>query len=503
MMAVRLSNQLFATSGRRRFTTATTAVIAAFSAIGMMTEIPVLMIIGGVWLAVAVVVGSKVLAEVLADNYRLSEQVTELAERTETIARQLDDVEVLGRDLHHRANEVSDLADKVEHHHHQLDHRANEIADAVGDIDRRVGQNEQQAAALFDVTSDLACRVDDESAAVAAAHAEFDHRIDLVQDRSDAVAETQHSSDGAISEQLRQAVDAAARHAAREHTQWVFSVARARAEHIVRDRVLLLLTIHRTGGTMLYDMLRTHPDVAVDPLATTWRSLGMNGLRYPSVLSDVPGATLEVEITDGIGALIPAMPRFDGWTSSAPWLIEKAHPHFAGFDADRFAARVDDLGAAGIDVQVVYVVRDPIDVMWSMHEYKTRDASWYDDLSSDEIPEFVARSFRTLAAMHERRGGRVVDYASHRNADGPIVDLAADLTSPRRTHDELVRWHRFACTATDRGQRQERVPGTFLGTPDPERSPEGPDSGWTRHRPAVDEASAIWTSLTGAGTTTG
>ena len=47
-------------------------------------------------------------------------------------------------------------------------------------------------------------------------------------------------------------------------------------------RILLLFTVHRSGSTWLFDMLRTHPAIRVEPTTRAWTALGIDGWRCRS-----------------------------------------------------------------------------------------------------------------------------------------------------------------------------------------------------------------------------
>ncbi len=179
-------------------------------------------------------------------------------------------------------------------------------------------------------------------------------------------------------------------------------------------RILLLFTIHRSGSTWLFDMLRTHPAVRVEPTTRVWTALSMNGGRYPGAFHHADGASVPLEITPGWAAAIPAFPPAaipkGGFEEAERWALEKAHPEFVGFEASRLAARVRDLRGNGVAVEIVYGVRCPLDVMWSMAEYKSRDPKWYKKLPVGEIPRFIARSFEVLAEARALLGGSIIEY---------------------------------------------------------------------------------------------
>jgi hypothetical protein len=203
-----------------------------------------------------------------------------------------------------------------------------------------------------------------------------------------------------------------------------------------------------------------------------------------------------MEVQDGTGALIPALPQLAVQGRASKWLIEKAHPQFIDFEADRLADRIAALRAAGTEVRIAYVVRKPLDVLWSFYEYKVRDPAWYAWLSIEELPDFVLRSYRSLAELHGSEPATVLDYARHRDPEGPLVDFAAGLSCDPDEFDGEA-WHAFACAATDRETRREQLGGPFLGDRLAERHRDGPDERWHEYRAVIEEATSVWRRLVG------
>ncbi len=266
-------------------------------------------------------------------------------------------------------------------------------------------------------------------------------------------------------------------------------------------RILLLFTIHRSGSTWLFDMLRTHPSVRVEPTTRVWTALGIDGWRYPGAFHHVDGAAVPLEIAPGLAAAIPAFPPAaipeGGIEEAERWALEKAHPEFVGFRASRLAARVRDLRENGITVEIVYGVRCPVDVMWSMAEYKSRNPKWYKKLPVGEIPRFVARSFEALAEARTLLGGSVIEYENL--PDGAALNRLALRLAPAWSEAEATAWRAHAASATERSKRGERRGAGFLGTPDRARDPAGPDGAWAPAAADIEAAKAAHRRLTAEG----
>ena len=264
-------------------------------------------------------------------------------------------------------------------------------------------------------------------------------------------------------------------------------------------RLLLIFTIHRSGSTWLFDLLRTHPAVRLDPTTRAWAALGLEGWRYPGAFHHAAGAVLPLEFKPGRWTEIPSFPRACIPGAENPgeadrWALEKAHPEFAGFDAERLAARILDLRGKGVEVEIVYGVRKPLDAMWSMAEYKTREPAWYKHLPMEEVPRFFARSFDSLARMHTLMEGSVVDYRSL--PDGAAMKALCRRLAPSWGEAESAAWLSHAVSATCRSKRRQREASGFLGTRDRSRHPAGPGGAWAAGAAEIKVADAVWRRLT-------
>ena len=208
---------------------------------------------------------------------------------------------------------------------------------------------------------------------------------------------------------------------------------------------------------------------------------GRTDPRGEAIPYHADGASVPLEIAPGLAAAIPAVPPAaipeGGIEEAERWALEKAHPQFVGFRASRLAARVRDLRENDVAVEIVYGVRCPLDVMWSMAEYKSRGPEeWYRMLSVEEIPRFVARSFEALAETRTPLGGSVIEYENL--PDGAALNRLARRLAPAWGETEATAWRAHAASATERPKREERRGAGFLGTPDRPRDPAGPDGAW-------------------------
>ncbi len=267
-------------------------------------------------------------------------------------------------------------------------------------------------------------------------------------------------------------------------------------------RVLLVFTIHRSGSTWLFDLLRTHPAARVETTARVWEALGLNGWRYPGAFHHAAGAVLPLEIRPGRWAEIPAFPRacISGVASPSEaerWALEKAHPEFAGFDVERLAARVLELRGKGVEVELVYGVRKPLDSMWSMAEYKARNPGWYRKVPLEEVPRFIARSLDSLAEARALMGGSVIDYESL--PEGAAMRALGRRLDPAWGEAEAAAWLSHAAGATCRQGRQQRAAAGFLGERDGCRHEAGPDGAWAACGAEIAAADAAYRRLVAGG----
>ena len=243
-------------------------------------------------------------------------------------------------------------------------------------------------------------------------------------------------------------------------------------------RILLLFTIPRSGSTWLFDMLRTHPAVRLEPTARAWLALGMNGDRYPVALQHADGASLPVETSPGKAAAIPVFPpaamlEAGSIEEAERWALEKGYPQFVGFEAGRLAARIRDLRESGVEVEVVYGVRCPLAAMRSMAAYKRHDPEWLKHLPVAEIPQYVARSLETLLQLQSLFGGFVIEYESL--PDGAALARLARRLAPDWGEAEGKAWLAHAASVTERLQGAQRPGAGFLG---PSHDQAGPDDAW-------------------------
>jgi hypothetical protein len=321
--------------------------------------------------------------------------------------------------------------------------------------------------------ADLTAAVDaaraDLTAAVDAARADLEGRLEAE------VGESESQVNGRITESidtLRARITSAIE---RERSVRSLSIAKSLGGDDEPVRVLLLMTMHRSGSTRLFDIFRTHPATRIEPTVAVWDALGMRGRRYPVAFSDLPKSWRAIEVEHDKGATIAEIPQADLSVVGAPWALEKAHPEFCDFDVDRFAERVAAMRAGGIEVEVVYGVRRPIDAMWSMVAFQLRQPTWYARLGIVDLPTWIERSVSTMADMREQVPGAVIDFDDL--PDGGVVRSIATRLAPGWSDDDVDQWARFATDATSLNRPQAAGTG-FLGGSAESGGSDGPNGAW-------------------------
>ena len=265
--------------------------------------------------------------------------------------------------------------------------------------------------------------------------------------------------------------------------------------------ILLIISLHRSGSTLLYDIVRTHPATMIEPLARTWTEMGLTGRRYPAAFSNTPTADLAIEASLGMGAFIPSLPRFAGNLPAvaASWSVEKAHPQFYEFDGSTFATLLEafEKASPGRRVFTAFGLRQPLNAMWSMVEYKQRDPRWYAFLSEADIPAFVLQSLEAMQELALLRPGHVVDIDQLKPGHGPLRSIGRQLSDDSTDDTALDEWVKNAISLTKREDRVESENSGFLGPPDSRRHPDGPGGAWQSQADVLAAADRVYAAILG------
>lgn len=238
------------------------------------------------------------------------------------------------------------------------------------------------------------------------------------------------------------------------------------------ERLLLLVTLHRSASTTLFDIFRGHPDVFFESTSSLWNDVGLRGRRYPVDLSNGTSGDVAIEVEPGLGALVPASP---GGSRRPCIAIEKAHPQFFDFEVPEFAAHLRSLeGRTSYEISVMYGIRNPLDAMWSMAEYQQRNPAWYRFLDVDSIPSFIERSIVAIDELSTLIPGQIVDYEQTIAGDFALRAAFAGLNSPP-LDDRVFEDARSPFAPAARSRTQS---GRFLGEGSGARDRQGPEGAW-------------------------
>lgn len=347
----------------------------------------------------------------------------------------------------------------------------------------------------------VANQIDHESTMIRSRTTAFENRATTLEEK----AELMRVEQRALSDEIRELANSRETFD-RSITQLGSSIDRLRertlAELARRDStkglpesVVFLVAVPRSGSTWCFDMIRSVPSVFVEPSLLIWDAMGFDGRRYPAGLSNAEGSDLVVEVQHGVGATLP---RFVSEQQKQPkTAIEKLHPSFFGFSPEAFVNGLDALRSKrpDIDVKFVYVVRSPLETMWSMAAYKQRDPGWYSFLSIEEVPGQIRRTFDVIEDLAEKVPGKVVDFITTRD-DETWRDLFGFVDSSIAA-DSLDGLVATARRLTTRDKRKADQSGPFLGRVVDRNtlSHEGPDGAWAHVSSEIEAAELSYEKL--------
>lgn len=468
--------RLIAAPPRRRIVLLGTIVLCAAGVVGSA-------IAAGPWAAAAAAAIALVALVTLKLALELSVELTRVEAQRTAFTRQLTDtrsaiaeVERSARNLRRHLDAHAATLDRLQHGIGQNRDGVQEAKDRVTVLRAEVRGEADRLVATRQILDD----VRQSSASLSRRLTEERDRTGPLSRRLDELAFA-HKETRAIA----RAADAGA---ARARDDAIVSIARSHGPDELPDAVILLVTIHRSGSTLLFDVVRSHPAAYFEPTYRIWELLGLDGRRYPSALGDTPGASFAAEVAPGIGALLPStFARRAGSTTA----VEKLHPQFYDFDARAFAKRIDEAATTiGAPIHVVYGIREPVQAMWSMVEYQQRDPNWYAFLDHGAIPEFIHRSIASVSELHALVDGPVIDYtdiATDNPSLGSIGRLFGD--------DDVADWPDAAVRAHGRSNRRAVQSGPFVGEGASPRPDAGPDDAWRDAAEMLEAARAIHRSL--------
>ena len=240
----------------------------------------------------------------------------------------------------------------------------------------------------------------------------------------------------------------------------------------IPERVIILLTSHRSGSTWLSDAIRCHPAIEYYPTSVIYQELGLYGRRYPRDLSNQPNCTYEIEVQPGKRDCIP---QFDVVSDLEPKLsklkfpayaVEKCHPSFFNFKPKLFLQKIAHLESLGIKVKLVCLVREPKSLMTSFMNYQERQPSWYRDIKGEKLIDFITNTYQCIQQVVKERSLLLFDYAELKTNLPQVLDkiyreLWLDLSKTKLRYLRTV--SQLAPKYTDRQQRLWQTNSPFLG----------------------------------------
>jgi FkbM family methyltransferase len=245
-------------------------------------------------------------------------------------------------------------------------------------------------------------------------------------------------------------------------------IAQSNARSADFDGLVLLIAPERSGSTWLLDLLRCHPAAVFLPTMDVFRQLGARGRRYPIHLSDGPGATLDIEAQEGLGASTPAFTLRDVHIRPSRRLaVEKIHPSAIRFDVPGFLDRLGAIkGVKRKHIRCCYLARDPVDSIRSFLAYKDREPDWGVDAPVSSAPELYLRSFEALRELVSERPGPVIRYEELVADPIQIISRVYRWLWPKIDWPTLVSVASQATDMTRRDRRKDSQTGRFLGQSD-------------------------------------
>jgi hypothetical protein len=284
-------------------------------------------------------------------------------------------------------------------------------------------------------------------------------------------------------------------------TGWVKKIQNNRQ---LPEKIVILLTIPRSGSTWLFDVLRCHPAVLMHPTAAIFKRLDLNGRRYPMDLSGGQQATQWVEVRLGQWERIPEFKIIDGQKYVSPQLvkepyaIEKCHPSFFNNDVKRFLVKLTRVKKVK-KVKLVYQVRDPKAALVSFLQYQQRNPSWYASLNQDQLPKYLRQIYNSTLEVALSHPGLVINYNelvnNFQKVVGKLLDyLELDSIDPNNElRTELIK---LMAAKTDREKRKSEAT-KFLGDKSGPVSVSGSEleSYFSKQKHELDRCYQIYHSL--------
>jgi len=253
-----------------------------------------------------------------------------------------------------------------------------------------------------------------------------------------------------------------------------FSAQRITSQQYI-DKLVLLITIPRSGSTWLMDSIRCHPNIELIKTGKICTELKFNKYwgRYPRDLSNLKNCNYCIELTDGQWATIPTyniqkeIGEIPEKMLHGKYAIEKIHPEFFDFNPSVFEKNLSDYESKGIQVKIVYLVREPEAAITSFMNYQERNPKWYQRTKNDLLTQYMLDTYDSILKTIDYRKGLIVDY-------GEMITNLADVLQKifhylwpdldREEMDFIIQVSQAAEKATAREKRLANANSSFLGS---------------------------------------
>jgi len=257
----------------------------------------------------------------------------------------------------------------------------------------------------------------------------------------------------------------------RGRSERILSFVRRDSSGKLPNHCVILMTIHRSGSTWMFDSIRCHPNIYFEPQYLLFDLLGLKGGRYPTGLANNVNDILDVEISKGLGAKIPDFNLPKGILDFAEnkfhrtYAIEKIHPSFLDHEIHKFIDRIKNLESEHkIEFTFFYQIRDPRSVFSSFINYQKRDPNWYADISPDDLPIFIMNSYQNILDMTHIRPGFIIDYPKLVDDPKKFLGYIYGLLWPSSDKHVLEAIADAALEMTDRSMRLNQSSKAFIST---------------------------------------
>lgn len=238
-------------------------------------------------------------------------------------------------------------------------------------------------------------------------------------------------------------------------------------------KTLILLTIERTGSTWLSDAIRCHPGIKYWPTGIICKDLKLSKFRrYPMDLSNHKDGTETIEVSPGKWEKIPNFNKsltreLDKKIQPTEiYAIEKFHPHFFKFKPIEFIRSITHLENLGVEVKLIYLVRDPQAAITSFMNYQKRNQNWHKETTGKEIITYMQKKYKSILQISRYYPGLILNYADIKTNLEKTLQRVYHYLWPHANLEEknlIVKVSQTAEELTSRLKRVQITNSPFLG----------------------------------------